>query len=89
MSRKKMLIMDPRDNVGVLLEDAGPGDLCFCGNLECTAKESIAFGHKIALADLPSGTTVLKYRHKIGYATAPISKGTWVHRHNIESERGR
>ena len=89
MQRKKMLIMDEKDNVGVLLEDAAAGDLCCYKDVSCMAGEPIQFGHKIALSDVALGETVLKYGHKIGYATAPIPKGRWVHCHNIESERGR
>lgn len=89
MADRKMLMMDPKDNVAVLLEDAQAGDVCRSGDITCTAVEAIEFAHKIALADIRVGETVLKYGHKIGYATVPIAKGAWVHRHNIESERGR
>lgn len=86
---KKMLVMDPQDNVGVVLEDIEPGDECYFGTIKCTAKDKIPFGHKIALTSISNHEDVLKYGHKIGYATRPIEKGMWVHRHNIESERGR
>ena len=89
MHKKKMLIMDPADNVGVLLEDAAAGDLCSFNGRDWVAAEEISFGHKLALTDIPRGTDILKYGHKIGYATKDIRKGQWVHVHNIESERGR
>jgi len=86
---KKMLIMDPADNVGVVLEDVQKNDICKASDVEVTALQNIAFCHKIALCDIAEGEDVLKYGQKIGYATAPIKKGEWLHRHNLVSERGR
>ena len=86
---KKMLIMDPKDNVGVVLEDVKAGDVCVYGETEVTAAEDIEFCHKVALCDIPQGTEVTKYGQKIGCATMPVQKGQWLHRHNLVSERGR
>ncbi len=46
--------------------------------------ENIHPGHKIALADIPIGTSVIKYGHFIGIARVHISKGSLVHSHNLE-----
>lgn len=89
MGKKKMLIMNPADNVGVVLEDVSKGDLCYCNNSVWVASEDIPFGHKLALKNIPRNTDIFKYGHKIGYATQNISEGQWIHVHNIESERGR
>lgn len=86
---RKMLIMDPLDNVGIALEDVQAGDICRSDGTEVEALQDIVFCHKIALCDIAEGTDVLKYGQKIGAATHPIKKGQWVHRHNVESERGR
>lgn len=86
---KKMLIMNQQDNVGVVLEDVKSGDVCTYGEIAITAAEDIEFCHKVALCDIPQGTVVLKYGQKIGYTTAPVKKGAWLHRHNLVSERGR
>ena len=89
MTKRKMLIMNPTDNVGVLLEDAECGDLCSFNGRDWTATEHISFGHKLALKEIAKGERILKYGHEIGYATKPIHEGECIHVHNIESERGR
>lgn len=89
MTEKKMLIMDPADNVGVLLEDAAAGDVCSNGDIRVIALEDIEFCHKIALCDLQSEENAIKYGQKIGYISSFTKKGQWVHRHNLLSERGR
>ena len=43
--------------------------------LEVKAFMDIPLGHKIALADLKVGNSVLKYGTDIGKVVAPISKG--------------
>lgn len=45
-------------------------------------------GHKIALADIPSGTAIIKYGFPIGISTGNISKGDAVHSHNMKTTLG-
>lgn len=45
----------------------------------------IARGHKFALEDIQKGEPVIKYGEIIGRATTDISKGEWVHTHNVRS----
>ncbi|HJU23005.1 MAG TPA: UxaA family hydrolase [Casimicrobiaceae bacterium] len=85
--------LDARDNVAVVLE-AVPADHAVrvkIGDAIVTivAREPIALGHKIALADLPPGAPLLKYGECIGEATATIARGAWVHVHNVRSRRAR
>jgi (2R)-sulfolactate sulfo-lyase subunit alpha len=49
--------------------------------------DAIPLGHKVALADLEQGTTVVKYGHDIGRTVAPIKKGEHVHVHNAKTKR--
>jgi (2R)-sulfolactate sulfo-lyase subunit alpha len=51
------------------------------------ALEAIPLGHKIALRDIGSGETVIKYGHDIGRATAAIGWGWHVHVHNVRTKR--
>ena len=51
------------------------------------ALDPIPLGHKIALADIAPGDTVIKYGHPIGRATQPIGKGHHVHVHNVKTRR--
>ena len=89
MAKKRMLILSPQDNVGVLLEEAKQGDIAVCGQVEVPCLEDIGFCHKIALSDLPPHTDFLKYGSVIGYALRDIRQGEWVHIHNLDDIRGR
>ena len=45
--------------------------------------EPIRIGHKIALRPIAPGEPVIKYGQTIGFATAAIAPGGWVHSHNL------
>ncbi len=55
--------------------------------VEVKAAMDIPLGHKIALADMKVGDTVLKYGTDIGKVVAPIRKGEHVHIHNLKTKR--
>ena len=78
------------DNVATLLDNADAGPVACVGSAstrsELIAKESIGRGHKIALVDLPAGAAVIKFGVRIGHCTQPISRGAWVHLHNLASD---
>ena len=78
---KKYLIIDKSDNVMVSLEDFYK-DETVNGIL---LNNDIKRGHKVALCDIKKGDNVVKYGHPIGYATADINKGDWVHTHNVKT----
>jgi altronate dehydratase len=80
------MIMHDHDNVGVVLENALPGDMVSFGSQEVRARENIPAAHKIALVDIEMGDIVYKYGEPIGYAIDHISAGEHVHNHNIDSE---
>jgi hypothetical protein len=75
------------DNVAVALGDVIPGLASIVGadHMTFTVIEPIRDGHKIALHDIGVGDAVLKYGVVIGFATAPIGAGAWVHTHNCRS----
>ena len=52
-----------------------------------TARQDIPIGHKIALAVLAIGDTVIKYGIDIGKVVAPIKTGEHAHVHNIKTKR--
>lgn len=78
------------DNVATLLDDATAGPLQLLGagapDSALTAREAIARGHKISLADLPAGAAVVKFGVRIGHTTQPVPRGAWVHLHNLASD---
>jgi len=55
--------------------------------VEITAAADIPLGHKLALAPLRNGDTVLKYGNDVGRAVEDIPAGGYVHFHNIKSKR--
>jgi len=48
-----------------------------------TLSEAVPRGHKLAVRDIPAGEPVRKYGQIIGFATADIPAGAWVHTHNV------
>ena len=66
---KDLIILNEKDNVGVLRTPQGP----------------VPAGHKIALKDIAKGSAVVKYGYPIGVATADIKAGEFVHTHNLSS----
>ena len=88
------LCLHPDDNVATLLEAGADGDvvLIYSRSGERIAAlpcNGIPRGHKIVLVDLHAGQAIRKYGQVIGVCTADISRGGWVHVHNMESGRGR
>lgn len=66
-----LLRIHPNDNVAVALEDVKSNE------------ETIKRGHKMALCDIKNGEQIIKYGHSIGHASCDITKGSWVHSHNM------
>ena len=47
----------------------------------------IPIGHKVALRDLNTDDTVIKYGVDIGRVVAPIKAGEHLHVHNVKTKR--
>ncbi|MBK8741914.1 MAG: UxaA family hydrolase [Betaproteobacteria bacterium] len=79
------------DNVATVLQPIAAGETVAvwtaAGVIAITALEPVALCHKIALADLATGTAVIKYGQCIGQTTTPVRQGGWVHVHNLRSRR--
>ena len=54
-----------------------------------TVRESVPYGHKIALCAIAKDQTINKYGEVIGAASRDIAKGEYVHVHNMVALRGR
>lgn len=72
-----------KDNVAVALKNLRKGMNIVVDDVNVTLLEDIEQGHKIALFDLNSGDTVIKYGYPIGKASESISAGAHVHVHNV------
>lgn len=86
------LQLNPRDNVAVVLSHVRVGEevkVAAQEGLKITAREDIAFGHKIALLAIEADQPVIKYGEEIGKAKTVILPGSWVHLHNVYCERGK
>lgn len=89
-----LLVHSPKDNVGVVVIEglkAGTDMLCVITendtSFRLTVKADVPIGHKVALADLKSGDTAVKYGEDIGRVVAAIEKGGHVHVHNVKTKR--
>lgn len=77
------------DNVAVALRTLKPGEVFDMPAVDgrsassLTIAERIMKGHKVALADLATGSRVLKYAQLIGLASQAIKAGEHVHTHNL------
>ena len=77
--------ISPIDNVVVALHPIAKGTLVEVDGLSVTALEDIPQGHKMAVAELGVGSTVVKYGQAIGHVTADVHPGQWIHTHNMKT----
>jgi (2R)-sulfolactate sulfo-lyase subunit alpha len=95
MTAPHFIVHDRTDNVGVIVaEDGVKKGQALTGwlmeddaTVALKAADDIPLGHKIAMRDLKSGETVLKYGHDVGRMVAPATKGRHVHVHNLKTKR--
>jgi (2R)-sulfolactate sulfo-lyase subunit alpha len=94
VSRTKFLVHAETDTVGVVVAEGTASGEELTGWIMATdetvhlrAMDEIPLGHKVALADIRSGDTVVKHGHDIGKAVADIPKGCHVHVHNLKTKR--
>ncbi|WP_418965327.1 UxaA family hydrolase [Cetobacterium sp.] len=87
----KALVIDKKDNVGVVIEPGIKGDKVIYKvneNIEkTTLLTNIPIYHKFAIIDINKGNPIIKYGEHIGLAAQDIKKGEHIHEHNIESHR--
>ena len=78
---KRAIKIHGGDNVAVALTPLRAGE----AELGVTLAEAIPSGHKFSLCPISEGTAITKYGLPIGYATADIAPGAWVHTHNVRT----
>ena len=85
--RPRGLRLHADDNVAVVLGDVQPGPIDVMGreSAAVVVNEAVTQGHKIALRPIAEREAVIKCGVAIGFATAPIAAGAWVHTHNCRS----
>lgn len=84
--RKKFIRMNPKDNCATLLEEIPRNEIIeISKNQMIKINQVIPYGHKVAIRHIKKGEAVFKYGEIIGIATEDITKGDWVHTHNVKS----
>lgn len=89
----QFLVHEKADNVGVATVDIKSGETAqglymdSQDPVEKTALQDIPLGHKIALGDIQSEASVIKYGADIGRVVADIKAGEHVHTHNLKTRR--
>lgn len=88
------IVHDKADTVGVLVVENALAGQDLTGwimetdeTITIRAQDAVPLGHKIALTEIKSGDTVLKYGHDVGRAISAITKGNHVHIHNMKTKR--
>ena len=88
------VVHDEGDSVGVVVvEGIKTGDtlegwiMDQDKTMHATAKSDIPIGHKLAIRQLASGDTVIKYGVDIGKSIAAIAVGEHLHVHNVKTKR--
>src|SRR5829696_8100854 len=75
MNTPRVIRLNGEDNVVIAI------DLVPAHGL--TARQRIHKGHKMAIEPIREGEPVRKFNQIIGFATAHIAPGEWVHEHNV------
>jgi (2R)-sulfolactate sulfo-lyase subunit alpha len=92
MAHPSFLAHKTGDHVAVAVRDISRGEATV-GYLDGTDSETvevtaeIPLGHKVALRDVAQGDDVIEYGVRIAIASAPITRGDYVHTHNVRSAR--
>lgn len=86
----KLLVMNSKDNVGMVLQDTRAGNqlMMVRGGEEVgdiMMINDIDIYHKTAIQDIQEEDEIIKYGELIGIATEDIKKGEHVHVNNIRS----
>ncbi len=84
----KIIKIHKDDNVAVAIEELKQGDKFTVDGGEIEAVTDVPAGHKVALCDMAEKTPVIKYGCPIGYTTAKVAKGEWIHTHNVKTGLG-
>ena len=94
MAAPDFLVHDTADTVGVIVVEGVQAGQQLTGwvmdtdkTITVKALDPIPLGHKVALAAIKNGDTVIKYNNDIGKAVANIAKGGHVHVHNTKTKR--
>ena len=88
------VLHDPKDTVAVVVVEGVKAGQDLTGwimdedrTIALKAEQDIPIGHKLALKNITSGDTIIKYGVDIGKAVANIGAGEHAHVHNVKTKR--
>jgi len=88
------VLHDAQDSVAVVVVEGVKVGMALNGwimdedrMIAVNAQQDIPIGHKVALKDMATGDTVIKYGISMGKVVAPIKAGEHAHVHNIKTKR--
>ncbi|MBI5117183.1 UxaA family hydrolase [Candidatus Poribacteria bacterium] len=85
--KSNALRINAKDNVVIATTPITKGEQVIvkgAADQSLVAAENVEAGHKIALAQIPTGGKVFRYGEPILEATRVIARGEWVHVHNAQ-----
>jgi altronate hydrolase len=86
LTESPILRLHRDDNIAIAKCTIRPGTVIDgTGASTITVAERVEIGHKVAVVPIARGAAVRKYGQIIGYATADIEPGQWVHTQNVEA----
>jgi len=86
MTDRRLLQLDPRDNVLTVIATLEAGETISLAGKQVPVRHRLPLGHKVAACDIPAGAKIIKYGVPIGSATVGIAAGEHVHLHNLKSD---
>jgi (2R)-sulfolactate sulfo-lyase subunit alpha len=88
------VLHDPGDSVAVVVVEGVKAGQMLTGlildedrTIRLPCVQDIPLGHKVALKDMKTGDTVIKYGVDMGKVVTPIRTGEHAHVHNIKTKR--
>jgi altronate dehydratase len=86
LKSKAWIRLHSNDNCIVALRSLSPGESVSDADFTTIVRQLIPAGHKMAIANVAAGASVLKYGWPIGVASQPIAAGEHIHDHNLKCE---
>ena len=81
---KRAIIVDPNDNIAVVVQNTSCGDSLEIEDKTLLAIQDIPLGHKVAMNRIAKGEVIIKYGVPIGKALVDIEPGEHIHTQNVE-----
>lgn len=83
-SQRRVLQLDPRDNVLVALTQLRQGDTVHCAGRDCLLLADVPAKHKVLTQDLPAGGDVIMYGVLVGKTSAALRPGDLLSTRNVQ-----